>query len=276
MSSAHPTFPARSIFNGLDLPERSRRKMHWPTSQSREASRLWNTKADFVRPSKTTVAADTATFTGVFPEAGYLTCDVPTFNLAAESLSDAAAVVTWTTVDGTIESDGPMVTATEPGLYSVDVTNPSNGCTTESDLLVTTAETPPVLDGGFVEPLTCLMPNQPVAGITIGDYAPFGTGNLTPVISWINVADGSTLGVAPASGSIGPIIQSAGTYQLTVEWQETGCASTLTVEAVEGEDFGLDISSITFPNILTANNDGKNDSWYPFSPTCPISRRSAF
>ena len=41
----------------------------------------------------------------------------------------------------------------------------------------------------------------------------------------------------------------------------------ITVE--QGEDFGVDISSITFPNILTANNDGKNDSWYPYLADMP-------
>ena len=49
-----------------------------------------------------------------------------------------------------------------------------------------------------------------------------------------------------------------------VEWEETGCADSVLVDVVEGEDFGVDISSITFPNILTADNNGKNDSWYPF------------
>ena len=41
------------------------------------------------------------------------------------------------------------------------------------------------------------------------------------------------------------------------------------VNVVEGEDFGVDISSITFPNILTADNNGKNDSWYPFLKDLP-------
>ena len=216
-----------------------------------------------------TVAVDTVSFTGVFPETGYLTCDESTFPLAAESLSDASASVSWSTTGGTIQGGGPAVTATETGLYNATVTNPANGCITEADVEVVAADAAPVLSGGFVEPLTCLTPNQPVIGLTIGDYAPFGTGNLTPVVSWINAENGTTMGVSPATGSIGPIIDAAGTYEVTVEWQETGCSSSLTVDAVEGEDFGVDISSLTFPNILTANNDGKNDSWYPFLADLP-------
>jgi gliding motility-associated-like protein len=120
-----------------------------------------------------------------------------------------------------------------------------------------------------VEPLTCLNPGQPVVGATIEPYAPFGGNGLTPSVSWTNTFDGTSNGVSPSSGSLGPIINSAGTYQLVVEWQETGCADSATVTVVEGEDFGVDIGSITFPNILTADNNGKNDSWYPFLEDLP-------
>ena len=65
------------------------------------------------------------------------------------------------------------------------------------------------------------------------------------------------MGVSPPNGSLGPIINAAGDYQLVVEWAETGCADSVIVNVVEGEDFGVDISSITFPNILTADNNGK-------------------
>lgn len=216
-----------------------------------------------------TVAVDTVSYTGVFPETGYLTCDETTVALEAESLSNPAASVSWSTTGGAITGSGSAVTATQPGLYTATVTNPGNGCTSENAVEVIAADAAPVLNGGSVEPLTCLTPNQPVVGAGIQDYAPFGTGNLTPVISWINADNGTTMGVSPSTGSIGPIIDAPGTYELTVTWQETGCSSSVTLEAIEGEDFGVDISSITFPNILTANNDGKNDSWYPFLADLP-------
>ena len=134
---------------------------------------------------------------------------------------------------------------------------------------VSEANSQPDIAGGFVDPLTCLNPGQPVVGAGVEDYAPFGTGNLTPNVSWTNVDNGTTMGVSPSSGSFGPIINAAGNYQLVVEWQETGCADSVTIAVVEGEDFGVDISSLTFPNILTDNNDGKNDSWYPFLEDMP-------
>lgn len=215
------------------------------------------------------IDVDTVPYTGVFPETGYLTCDAETFPLEAESLSNPGASVSWSTADGNITGGGPSVTATETGTYTALVTNPTNGCTSSAVVAVVAADQSPVIDAGSVEPLTCLNPGQPVVGANVQAYAPFGPPGLTPLVTWTNASNGTTMGVSPATGSLGPIINAAGTYQLVVEWVETGCADSVLISVVEGEDFGVDISSITFPNILTANNDGKNDSWYPFLADMP-------
>ena len=210
------------------------------------------------------VGLDTASYTGDFPEAAFLTCDAPTVVLEGSGFSSASAVVSWSTTFGEILGAGPQVTALAEGAYIATVTNPSNGCTRAYTVEVSDASAPPDLFAGNVDPLTCLNPGQPVVGASIAPYAPFGGNGLTPSVSWTNTFDGTTNGVSPSNGSLGPIINAAGTYQLVVEWQETGCADSATVTVFEGEDFGVDISSITFPNILTADNNGKNDSWYPF------------
>ena len=157
----------------------------------------------------------------------------------------------------------------ETGTYTASVTNPVNGCVSSADVEVFAADLPPLLNGGSVEPLTCLNPGQPVEGASVQEYAPFGPEGLTPIVSWTNADNGTTMGVSPSTGSLGPIINAAGTYQLVVEWAETGCADSVLITVEQGEDFGVDISSITFPNILTANNDGKNDSWYPYLADMP-------
>ena len=215
------------------------------------------------------VAYDTATYTGEFPEAAYLTCDAPTVELSPLSLSSAEAVVTWATVFGEILGAGPTVTALEPGTYVAAVNNPNNGCSGSTEVEVFDASEDPVIAAGTVEPLTCVNPGQPVVGASVADYAPFGGPGLTPVVSWTQANTGTTMGVSPPNGSLGPIINAAGDYQLVVEWAETGCADSVIVNVVEGEDFGVDISSITFPNILTADNNGKNDSWHPFLKDLP-------
>ena len=63
---------------------------------------LWEAQASF------DIALDTATYTGVFPEAGYLTCADPTFPLEAESLSNPGASVSWSTTDGDSTEVGPV------------------------------------------------------------------------------------------------------------------------------------------------------------------------
>lgn len=216
-----------------------------------------------------TVGADTTVHTGDFPAAGYLTCDAPNFTLEASALSSPAAVVSWSTLDGDIQGGGPSVSALAPGAYLATVVNPANGCTSTAVVEVGAADAAPVLTAGSVEPLTCLNPGQPVVGAGVQEYAPFGPPGLTPVVSWTNTFDGTTLGVSPSQGSLGPIINAEGTYQLVVEWLETGCADSALVTVVEGDDFGVDISSIAFPNVLTADNNGRNDSWYPFLEDMP-------
>ena len=215
------------------------------------------------------VGVDTAAMTGTFPAAGYLTCDAPAFTLEASALSSPSASVSWNTANGSIQGGGPSVLATASGTYVATVTNPINGCISEVEVEVADADQPPVISAGSVDPLTCLYPNQPVVGASIGEYAPFGPPGLTPLITWTNTFDGTAGGVSPSTGSIGPIINAAGTYQIVVEWLETGCADSALVTVEEGEDFGVDISSIAFPNVLTADNNGRNDSWYPFLVDLP-------
>ena len=216
-----------------------------------------------------TVGLDTASYSGDFPEVAYLTCDAASVVLEGTNLSSPDAVVSWTTTFGEILGAGPSVTALVEGEYLATVTNPINGCSAVYTVEVSAADGTPVIDGGSVEPLTCLSPGQPVVGAGVASYAPFGGNGLTPLVSWTNTSDGTSNGVSSSTGSFGPIINVAGVYQLVVEWLETGCADSVLVAVSEGEDFGVDISSITFPNILTADNNGKNDSWYPFLEDLP-------
>ncbi len=215
------------------------------------------------------VAYDTVSYSGDFPDAAYLTCDALTVELAPSTLSSPDALVGWSTVFGEILGAGPAITALSEGTYVATVTNPNNGCSSSTEVEVMDASGLPVISPGAVEPLTCVNPGQPVVGAGVDAYAPLGGAGLTPVVSWTQASSGTTMGVSPSSGSFGPIINAAGTYQIVVEWAETGCADSALVNVIEGEDFGVDISSITFPNILTADNNGKNDSWYPFLEDLP-------
>ena len=211
-----------------------------------------------------TVGIDTATVPLDLPGEGFITCDEATFALPSPEFLPADLVFDWSTSDGALQGGGASAVALETGTYLATATSTLTGCTSQSTLEVLAADAAPVLTAGSVEPLTCLTPGQPVVGAGVADYAPFGGTGLTPAVSWTNTFDGTTNGVSPATGSFGPIINVAGVYQLVVEWEETGCSDSVLVSVTEGEDFGVDISSIAFPNVLTADNNGRNDSWYPF------------
>jgi gliding motility-associated-like protein len=215
------------------------------------------------------VGVDTTSATGEFPAELFLTCNDPTATLEASALTPFNAAVTWNTLNGQIQGNGAVVSALEAGAYVATVSHPSNGCTSLTNVAVLSADQAPQILLGTIEPITCLNPGQPVVGAGVTDYAPFGLPGLTPVVSWTNADNGTTQGVSPSNGSFGPIINAAGDYQLVVEWAETGCSDSILISASQGEDFGLDISSIAFPNVLTANNDGRNDSWRPFLEDFP-------
>ena len=110
------------------------------------------------------ISLDTATYTGDFPESVYLTCDDPTVVLEGTSLSSPDAVISWTTTFGEILGAGPSVTALVEGQYIATITNPTNGCAASYTVEVADASEVPDLFAGSVEPLTCLNPGQPRGG----------------------------------------------------------------------------------------------------------------
>ena len=76
-----------------------------------------------------TVAVDTVSHTGLFPETGYLTRDEATVALEAESSNPAASVSS--AGGGAITGSAAPSRPPSPGLYTATVTNPGNGCTSE-------------------------------------------------------------------------------------------------------------------------------------------------
>ena len=66
-----------------------------------------------------------------------------------------------------------------------------------------------------------------------------------------------------------PQTDTPGTYFLTVLETQSGCSDTASTVVSESELAGLDLNLLQFPNVISANNDGKNDSWRPFLLTDP-------
>ena len=214
------------------------------------------------------IIQDTASFSGLVEDL-LLSCDEPTPPLQVTDIDNPSAVVVWNAASGgevTLVDGQP--TASSGGTYTATITNPLNGCTRQLELTAIDLQGDPQINAGMVNALTCLASQQEVQGAGVTPFTPAGWGAaLTPVIAWHNIATPG--GIAPPTGGFNPVVAQAGTYVLTVTWLESGCSSTDTLTAVEGDDFGLDIASMAFPNVITPNGDQRNDAFRPYLRDLP-------
>jgi hypothetical protein len=60
-----------------------------------------------------------------------------------------------------------------------------------------------------------------------------------------------------------------GFYTLYVTEATSGCRDSASVNIEESELAGIDLKTLQFPNVISANGDGKNDSWRPYLPSKP-------
>jgi len=214
------------------------------------------------------IIQDTASFSGLVEDL-LLSCDEPSPPLQVTDIDNPSAVVVWNAASGgevTLVDGQP--TASSGGTYTATITNPLNGCTRQLELTAIDLQGDPQITAGMVNALTCLASQQEVQGAGVTPFTPAGWGAaLTPVIAWHNIATPG--GIAPPTGGFNPVVAQAGTYVLTVTWLESGCSSTDTLTAVEGDDFGLDIASMAFPNVITPNGDQHNDAFRPYLRDLP-------
>jgi len=60
-----------------------------------------------------------------------------------------------------------------------------------------------------------------------------------------------------------------GFYTLYVTEATSGCRDSASVIIEESELAGIDLKTLQFPNVISPNGDGKNDSWRPYLPLKP-------
>jgi hypothetical protein len=150
-----------------------------------------------------------------------LTCALTsvTLNATAQTANGVAAYA-WSTTTGTIVSGGntlaPVVS--DPGVYTVLVTDLNNGCTATASLLVPEDITPPASAAAVDGELTCAVQTIPLSG------AGSSTGNNFSY-SWTTgnglIVDGNT--------TLTPSVSKPGIYTLRVTNMLTGCTTTAAV-----------------------------------------------
>lgn len=144
-----------------------------------------------------------------------------------------------------------------PGNFSASVTD-STGCTTTLDLTVPNHDIE--LSVGLQDSLSCLTPLVTIQGVEI-------TPEQSVNYSFSELSDGAN--ILSGANTSAPVVDQPGTYQLLVTDPISGCSASATFDVVTGEVFGVDLSDLVFPNVITPNNDKVNDYWRMYKESDP-------
>lgn len=193
-----------------------------------------------------------------------LTCAEPVLQLNGIGSSTGASIIyQWSTVTGNIVSGAntlfPLVDA--PGLYTLVVTNQSNGCTREAGVQI--IQTGNVLVG-VIEPPATLTCNVTALALN-------GQGSSGPGIGYQwNTIDGM---IQSGATGLQPTVVAPGNYTLLVTDSLTGCTATATTTvlqdtvapAVDAGISGMLTCSVTLLHLNGAGSGGNLGIGYSWS-----------
>ncbi len=191
---------------------------------------------------------------------GTLTCLTPELTIGGAA-ADPNATYAWTTSGGRITGplDSLQTQADSAGWYTLVVTNILNGCTATDSVLITADQSPPSVDAGPDQTISC---EQPVVTLDGGgsDSGP------AIVYTWTGPC---ILGPADS-----PSIQAdcPGLYALLVQNTDNGCTATDTVlvmrdeapptaEAGPGDTLTCVVASLTLDGAGSSQGSGFSYSW---------------
>jgi gliding motility-associated-like protein len=152
---------------------------------------------------------------------GMLNCATDTVTLSA-TVNPAGASVQWTASGGgTIASGQNTLTpkVISAGMYTLHITNTTNGCTASNSVTVTSDHTHPVAFTGPPDTITCQ-----TSHITLsGNGSSTGP---TMIYLWTTSAGGN---IVSGADSLAPVVNSAGVYTLLVTNSFNFCTATASV-----------------------------------------------
>ena len=146
-----------------------------------------------------------------------LNCTNITLSLDGSNSSNGGSIqYLWTTSDGNITSGSTTNTAIidQPGTYSLNVLDNSNGCSSNSSVIITQNNTIPNADAGNGGVLNC-------SNLTLTLDGSLSSQSSDIIYTW------TTLGgnIVSGSNSNTAIIDQPGSYTLTVSDQSNGCTA---------------------------------------------------
>ena len=147
-----------------------------------------------------------------------LNCNISNVTLDGSNSSTVNGTInySWQNETGTEIGTMPTLEVTSPGIYTLIITDPVNGCSTSSLAEVFENLTPPVVDAGLPQVITCGQSSVTLTGS--------GSGSGTITYHWEDpdgmfISDDSEIDVSIS-----------GTYTLIVTDGINGCTSMATVE----------------------------------------------
>ncbi len=167
-----------------------------------------------------------------------ITCNNPLVDVQGASTTPGVTYA-WTTIDGQMVAgeNSSLLTVNKGGVYTLTVTDPNTGCTASLSVAVSEASAPNVSIAP-VEDLSCEQPTTTLSGASTTPGVNF---------SW-STADGQ---IVSGKNSATAVVNQAGTYILTVNEPNTGCAAVDTVVVNAATD--LPSLSINDPDTISCD-----------------------
>ncbi|MFN5237591.1 MAG: choice-of-anchor L domain-containing protein [Bacteroidota bacterium] len=161
-----------------------------------------------------------------------LTCAQPTLGLSGTGSGAPLLTYSWTTLNGSFVSatNIPNPVVDQPGIYTLVVTNPVNGCTSSSSVTINQAPNLPVAAIAAAPSLNC-----DVTSLNLNATASSTGGNFT--YQWTAANGGN---IVSGTGTLTPLIDKPGTYSLLVT--DLGNQCTKTAFVVVSEDVVLPVA----------------------------------
>lgn len=169
-----------------------------------------------------------------------LTCVVTSVGLTATVANGPAGFdFAWDTADGIIDSGGntPNPTVSAPGIYTVTVTDQSNGCTSDESVEVILDAVIPDVDVVPGDDLDC----NNLESLLDGSASSTGP-NLD--ITWTTVGGNFAAG----QNTLTPTVDAPGTYTLTIFDNSNSCENSVTV-TIDEDVAAPDVSLPTLPQL---------------------------
>ncbi|MBK8564298.1 MAG: gliding motility-associated C-terminal domain-containing protein [Saprospiraceae bacterium] len=184
-----------------------------------------NTASNCSTISSVTVLLDNQLPTVNPGPAAQLTCATTQLQLNGNGSSSGSSFsYLWTTTNGSSITGATTLnpTITEPGLYTLSITNSLNGCAATNSVNITENTTPPAAAAAAGGLLTCASPTLNLSGNGSSTGAGFS-------YLW-TTTNGNILNGA---ATLNPTVNEPGLYLLTVTNTLTGCTNTAQLTALE-------------------------------------------